>query len=80
LANIMGKSPQRIFREFADMDPELHVGRGDVKYHLGHSTDYQAANGRSVHLTLCFNPSHLEWGECGPARTARATRPASTGW
>jgi 2-oxoglutarate dehydrogenase E1 component len=61
LANIMGKSPQRIFREFADMDPELHVGRGDVKYHLGHSTDYQAANGRSVHLTLCFNPSHLEF-------------------
>ena len=61
LANIMGKSPQRIFREFADMDPELHVGRGDVKYHLGHSTDYRAANGRNVHLTLCFNPSHLEF-------------------
>ena len=61
LANIMGKSPQRIFREFADMDPELHVGRGDVKYHLGHSTDYKAGNGRSVHLTLCFNPSHLEY-------------------
>ncbi len=61
LANIMGKSPQRIFREFADLDPELHVGRGDVKYHLGHSTDYQATNGRSVHLTLCFNPSHLEF-------------------
>jgi 2-oxoglutarate dehydrogenase E1 component len=61
LANIMGKSPQKIFREFADMDPELHVGRGDVKYHLGHSTDYKAANGRSIHLTLCFNPSHLEF-------------------
>jgi 2-oxoglutarate dehydrogenase E1 component len=61
LANIMGKSPQQIFREFADMDPELHVGRGDVKYHLGHSTDYKAGNGRSVHLTLCFNPSHLEY-------------------
>jgi 2-oxoglutarate dehydrogenase E1 component len=61
LANIMGKSPQRIFREFADLDPELHVGRGDVKYHLGHSTDYQAANGRNVHLSLCFNPSHLEF-------------------
>ena len=61
LANVMGKSPQRIFREFADMDPELHVGRGDVKYHLGHSTDYKAANGKSIHLTLCFNPSHLEF-------------------
>ena len=61
LANVMGKSPQRIFREFADMDPELHVGRGDVKYHLGHSGDYKAANGKSIHLTLCFNPSHLEF-------------------
>ena len=61
LANIMGKSPQKIFREFADLDPELHVGRGDVKYHLGHSTDYRAGNGRNVHLTLCFNPSHLEF-------------------
>ncbi|MBU6308674.1 MAG: 2-oxoglutarate dehydrogenase E1 component [Planctomycetes bacterium] len=61
LANVMGKSPQRIFREFADMDPELHVGRGDVKYHLGHSSDYKAANGKSIHLTLCFNPSHLEF-------------------
>jgi hypothetical protein len=50
LANIMGKSPQRIFREFADLDPELHVGRGDVKYHLGHSTDYVAepTDGRST--------------------------------
>ena len=61
LANIMGKGAQRIFREFADLDPELHVGRGDVKYHLGHSTDHRAANGRNVHLTLCFNPSHLEF-------------------
>ncbi|MFM7519048.1 MAG: 2-oxoglutarate dehydrogenase E1 component [Planctomycetota bacterium] len=61
LANIMGKSAQRIFREFADLDPELHVGRGDVKYHLGHSTDRTAANGHDVHLTLCFNPSHLEY-------------------
>ena len=37
------------------------MGRGDVKYHLGHSTDYVAENGRKVHLTLCFNPSHLEY-------------------
>ena len=35
LANIIGKSPREIFREFEDVDPELHVGRGDVKYHLG---------------------------------------------
>ena len=61
LANIMGKSPQQIFREFADVDPHLHSGRGDVKYHLGFSTDWQAVNGSNVHISLCFNPSHLEF-------------------
>jgi 2-oxoglutarate dehydrogenase E1 component len=61
LANIMGKSTQQIFREFADIDPELHFGRGDVKYHLGHSTDWVTTSGRRVHLSLCFNPSHLEY-------------------
>jgi 2-oxoglutarate dehydrogenase E1 component len=61
LANIMGKGAQQIFREFADIDPELHIGRGDVKYHLGYSNDWSAANGHKVHLSLCFNPSHLEF-------------------
>jgi len=61
LANIMGKSPQQIFREFADVDPELHHGCGDVKYHLGHSNDWTTATNRKVHLSLCFNPSHLEF-------------------
>ncbi len=61
LANVMGKSPQRIFREFADIDPEMHLGRGDVKYHLGHSTDIKTASGHRIHLSLCFNPSHLEF-------------------
>ena len=75
LANIMRKSPQRIFREFADLDPELHVGRGDVKYHLGHSTDYVAENGRKVHLTLCFNPSHLEY--VNPVAIGRMLLPRS---
>jgi len=61
LANIMGKSPQAIFREFADLDPERHMGRGDVKYHLGYSSDWMTAAGQKVHLSLCFNPSHLEY-------------------
>ncbi len=61
LANIMGKSPQEIFREFEDADPVLHRGSGDVKYHLGHSTDWTTASGRKVHISLCFNPSHLEF-------------------
>src|SRR5256885_6024567 len=40
LANIMGKNPREIFREFADADPQLYTGRGDVKYHLGYSNDW----------------------------------------
>ncbi len=61
LANIMGKGARQIFREFADKDPELYRGRGDVKYHLGHSNDWVTSNGKRVHLSLCFNPSHLEF-------------------
>jgi 2-oxoglutarate dehydrogenase E1 component len=61
LANIMGKSPRDIFREFEDADPELYYGSGDVKYHLGHSFDFTTESGKKVHLSLCFNPSHLEY-------------------
>jgi 2-oxoglutarate dehydrogenase E1 component len=61
LANIMGKSPREIFREFEDLDPQLYRGRGDVKYHMGYSSNYTTAAGKKVHLSLCFNPSHLEF-------------------
>jgi len=61
LANIIGKSPREIFREFEDKDPDLYLGGGDVKYHLGYSSDYRTGAGRRVHLSLCFNPSHLEF-------------------
>ncbi|MBA2667173.1 MAG: 2-oxoglutarate dehydrogenase E1 component [Trueperaceae bacterium] len=61
LANIMGKHPRAIFREFEDKDPELHRGRGDVKYHLGYSNDWVTQGGDKIHLSLAFNPSHLEF-------------------
>lgn len=61
LANIVGKSPRQIFREYADTDWKSQTGHGDVKYHLGHSTDWTTARGDKVHLSLCFNPSHLEF-------------------
>jgi len=61
LANIMGKRPEAIFWEFEDRDPELLLGGGDVKYHLGYSHDWRTSSGHTVHLTLCFNPSHLEF-------------------
>jgi 2-oxoglutarate dehydrogenase E1 component len=61
LANIMGKSARQIFREYADTDWKATTGRGDVKYHLGHSTDWVTVQGRKIHISLCFNPSHLEF-------------------
>ncbi len=61
LANIIGKSPREIFREFEDKDADLHMGGGDVKYHLGYVNDWQTSSGRRVKLSLCFNPSHLEF-------------------
>ncbi len=61
LANIIGKSPREIFREFEDADHGLHDGGGDVKYHLGYSNDWNTSSGHKVHLSLCFNPSHLEF-------------------
>src|SRR5687767_15607580 len=53
LANIMRKSARQIFREFADKDPKVSTAGGDVKYHLGHSTDWQTASGGKIHLSLC---------------------------
>ena len=61
LANIMGKSPRQIFREFADKDSYFNQGRGDVKYHLGHHTEWVTQSGKKIHLALAFNPSHLEF-------------------
>jgi 2-oxoglutarate dehydrogenase E1 component len=61
LANVMEKSTKEIFAAFEDENPELSLGRGDVKYHLGYSSDRLTSSGKPIHLTLAFNPSHLEW-------------------
>ena len=61
LANIIGKSYQDIFREFEDVDAELYTNRGDVKYHLGYHNYFTTASGHEVHVSLGFNPSHLEF-------------------
>ncbi|MEM1207328.1 MAG: 2-oxoglutarate dehydrogenase E1 component, partial [Acidobacteriota bacterium] len=60
LVNVMGKSASEVFREFADEDPDAFIGKGDVKYHLGYSSDRETDAGK-MHLSLCFNPSHLEF-------------------
>ncbi len=63
LVNIMNKNLREVFAAFNDVDAnaQANVGRGDVKYHLGYSTDRTTATGKLVHLTLTFNPSHLEF-------------------
>ena len=61
LANMMGKPYQAIFSEFhgASANPEDVQGSGDVKYHLGTSSDREFGD-TTVHLSLTANPSHLE--------------------
>jgi 2-oxoglutarate dehydrogenase E1 component len=61
LVNVLGKNPREIFAAFDDKHPDRFLGGGDVKYHLGYSNDRVTASGRNVHLTMAFNPSHLEW-------------------
>ncbi|MDQ3032612.1 MAG: 2-oxoglutarate dehydrogenase E1 component [Myxococcota bacterium] len=60
LVNVMELPPQDLLAAFEDAQPEKYKGRGDVKYHLGYSSDREVA-GKNVHLTLSFNPSHLEF-------------------
>ena len=60
LVNTLGKSPQSLFSEFEGKhDINELAESGDVKYHQGFSSDIQTKGGR-VHLSLAFNPSHLE--------------------
>ncbi|MCA9193037.1 MAG: 2-oxoglutarate dehydrogenase E1 component [Planctomycetales bacterium] len=61
LANILGKRAQSIFWSFDDPRPDMHRGAGDVRYHLGYSSDWTTSTGAKVHISLCFNPSHLEF-------------------
>jgi 2-oxoglutarate dehydrogenase E1 component len=61
LANILGKNVREIFAQFEDKDAMKFLGGGDVKYHLGYSSNRVTASGASVHLSLAFNPSHLEF-------------------
>lgn len=61
LANTMGKTYEQIFNEFeGNATPDTTMGDGDVKYHLGYSSQIKTASGKDVHLKLAPNPSHLE--------------------
>lgn len=61
LANIMYKTYKDIFSEFEGKGFDINTPfGGDVKYHLGYSTDVETLIGKKIHLSLCPNPSHLE--------------------
>ena len=60
LVNTLGKAPSSLFSEFEGKHDVNELAQsGDVKYHQGFSSDIQTKGGR-VHLSLAFNPSHLE--------------------
>ncbi|MGH1419510.1 MAG: 2-oxoglutarate dehydrogenase E1 component [Hyphomicrobiaceae bacterium] len=61
LCNVMGKPHRAVFNEFkgGSFKPDDVEGSGDVKYHLGASSD-RSFDGNNVHLSLTANPSHLE--------------------
>lgn len=61
LANILGKTYEQIFNEFeGHAVPDLTMGSGDVKYHLGFHSIIETPSGNKVNLQLIPNPSHLE--------------------
>jgi 2-oxoglutarate dehydrogenase E1 component len=60
VVNTVNRSSREIFTKFEDVDPRSTMGGGDVKYHNGATGDIVTANGKSVHLHLASNPSHLE--------------------
>jgi 2-oxoglutarate dehydrogenase E1 component len=61
LANIVGKSYGKIFREFeGNIDPATAHGSGDVKYHLGAGGTFTSRTGQKIKVSLTANPSHLE--------------------
>jgi len=60
MLHAVGRSAAEIFAHFEDMDPRSVLGSGDVKYHLGATGEFRAANGRTLGIHLVSNPSHLE--------------------
>ncbi|MDT8414703.1 MAG: 2-oxoglutarate dehydrogenase E1 component [Flavobacteriaceae bacterium] len=60
LSNIFGKSPKDIFNEFDGKDYDQAIFDGDVKYHLGWTSNRTSKSGKSINMNIAPNPSHLE--------------------
>ena len=60
MVHVVGRDPAEVFARFEDFDPRSILGGGDVKYHMGATGTFAAANGRELAIHLVSNPSHLE--------------------
>ena len=60
LVNIFGKSAKSVFSEFEGKDYEEKIFDGDVKYHLGWTSERVTENNKKINLNIAPNPSHLE--------------------
>jgi 2-oxoglutarate dehydrogenase E1 component len=60
MVHIVGRAAADVFARFEDVDPRSILGGGDVKYHMGATGTFHAANGKEVGIHLVSNPSHLE--------------------
>src|SRR6201993_2782208 len=60
LTNIMNKTYKDVFTEFEGRPSEDSLFDGDVKYHMGYSSDQTSDTGKKIHVSLTPNPSHLE--------------------
>jgi 2-oxoglutarate dehydrogenase E1 component len=60
MVHIVGRGAAEVFERFEDVDPRSVLGGGDVKYHMGATGDFPAADGRLLRIHLVSNPSHLE--------------------
>jgi 2-oxoglutarate dehydrogenase E1 component len=81
MVHIVGRDAAEVFARFEDVDPRSVLGGGDVKYHMGATGNFSAADGRKVGIHLVSNPSHLEAVDpvaMGRAR-AKQTRTGDSG-
>jgi 2-oxoglutarate dehydrogenase E1 component len=60
MVHTVGRPAAEVFARFEDVDPRSTLGSGDVKYHMGATGDFRAANGADISMHLVSNPSHLE--------------------
>jgi 2-oxoglutarate dehydrogenase E1 component len=62
LANVLGVPASQLFKRFEQLDSGDDADNdGDVRFHLGIDTEVETANSRRINVSLCFNPSHLEF-------------------